>query len=131
MLDLYVMYLYWMLTIQYQLYCCVDNDSLGFWDYIGMGLYNQRWHCWLVMNARAVDYFMLFMSTIVWCYICGIGLSPYIVIQLVNLLCGIGLLPYVVIQLMNLSYGIGLLSYVIMQLMIIHQGWILDRVITL
>ena len=75
----------------------LDDDSLGLWDYIGMGLYNQRWPGWVVMNA----------------------------------LCGIGLLPYVVIQLMNLSYGIGLLSYVIMQMMIIHQGWLLDRVITL
>ena len=62
----------------------LDNDSLGLWDYIGMGLYNQRWHGWLVMNAWAVVYFMLSMSTVVWCYICGIGLLPYVVIQLVS-----------------------------------------------
>ena len=45
--------------------------------------------------------------------LCGIGLLPYVVIQLVNASCGIGLLPYVVIQLVNLLCGIGLLPYVV------------------
>ena len=58
-----------------------DNDSLGFWDYIGIGLYNQGLHGWLVMNAWACVYFMLFMVllydsiVIMW-----IGLLPYVVL---------------------------------------------------
>ena len=39
-----------------------------------------------------------------------------------KLLCGIGLSPYVVIQLVCLLYGLGLLSYVTVQLMTVHQG---------
>ena len=39
-----------------------------------------------------------------------------------KLLCGIGLSPYVVIQLVCLLYGIGLLSYVTVQSMTVHQG---------
>ena len=48
-----------------------------------------------------------------------------------KLLYGIGLSPYVVIQLVCLLYGIGLVSYVTIQSMTVHQSWVLNRVNTL
>ena len=92
----------------------LDNNSLGLWDYTGMGLYNQRWPGWVVMNAWVVVYFMLSMSTIVWCYIMWN--------RVITLCC------YSVVCLL---YGIGLISYVTVQSMTVHEGWVLNRVNTL